>query len=289
MEEVISEDEAGFITETIKSRDIPTPKLLIKDHKTMKPDGSFPTRLVVPATNFTAAFPKVGYIGIKSIFDKNEIVYDRTTIIQASDLKGKLEKLNLKQNEVTIASIDAVDMYPSIKYKLVVQAVNFFARDLSDDDKQSIKNCMDMIKFGMGNTLLTFIDQYYEYGGDMEQDDRGLTIGGYESAWLADLVAAYILEKTNDECFSETLFNGIYRDNGLVVLNGNWSKQDVVQWLEQFQKKIDDIAGSHFLKFTAVVWGMEKDDGTVSEAITVANSTFFPYLDMELYWTDQDL
>jgi len=80
--------------------------------------------------------------------------------------------------------------------------------------------------------------------------------------WLADLVAAYILEKTNHECFSETLFNGIYHDAGLVVLNGKWSKQDIVQWLKRFQKKIDDIAGSHFLKFTAVIWGMDKGDPT---------------------------
>jgi hypothetical protein len=35
----------------------------------------------------------------------------------------------------------------------------------------------EMIKFGMGNTLLTFVDKYYEYGGDLDIEDRGLTIG----------------------------------------------------------------------------------------------------------------
>jgi hypothetical protein len=55
----------------------------------------------------------------------------------------------------------------------------------------------------MVNTLLTFQDQYYIYDGDQSLDDRGLTIGGYESAWLADLVAAYILEQV-DEKFSDT-------------------------------------------------------------------------------------
>jgi hypothetical protein len=34
-------------------------------------------------------------------------------------------------------------------------------------------------QFGMGNTLLTLVDKYYEYGGDMDVEDRGLTIGGY--------------------------------------------------------------------------------------------------------------
>jgi len=51
-----------------------------------------------------------------------------------------------------------------------------------------------MIKFGMGNMLLTFVDKHYQYSGDENVEERGLTIDGYESAWLADLVVAYILE-----------------------------------------------------------------------------------------------
>ena len=35
-----------------------------------------------------------------------------------------------------------------------------------------------MIELGMGNTLLAFIDQYYEYGGSLSTNERGLTIGG---------------------------------------------------------------------------------------------------------------
>jgi hypothetical protein len=63
-----------------------------------------------------------------------------------------------------------------------------------------------MITFGMGNTLLTFIDKYYEYDGEQEIKDKGLTIGSYESVWLADLVAAFILEN------SEDLFNDAVYD-----------------------------------------------------------------------------
>jgi hypothetical protein len=36
-----------------------------------------------------------------------------------------------------------------------------------------------MVKFGMSSTLLTFIDQYYEYDGDKDPEEKGLTIGGY--------------------------------------------------------------------------------------------------------------
>ena len=40
-------------------------------------------------------------------------------------------------------------------------------------------------------------------------EEKGLTIGGYESAFFADLSAAYILEKAED-IFADSLFNEIY-------------------------------------------------------------------------------
>ena len=46
----------------------------------------------------------------------------------------------------------------------------------------------------MKSTYLMFQDSYYEYDGDQDPEDRGLTIGGYESAWLSDVVGAYIFQ-----------------------------------------------------------------------------------------------
>ena len=69
------------------SKAVPQPKILIKDHKECRIDGSFPTRLVVPATNFTAGFPKLGYLGIKKILDTADVNYGKRNIVQASDLK----------------------------------------------------------------------------------------------------------------------------------------------------------------------------------------------------------
>jgi hypothetical protein len=68
LEELISEKELAFLDEKINSKVIPQPKILIKDHKKPDYDGNFPTRLVVPATNFTAGFPKLGYMGSKKHF-----------------------------------------------------------------------------------------------------------------------------------------------------------------------------------------------------------------------------
>jgi hypothetical protein len=53
--------------------------------------GEHPTCLIVPAQNFTSAFPKMGYLAIRRIIDSNKVNYSKRTIIQASDLKAKLD------------------------------------------------------------------------------------------------------------------------------------------------------------------------------------------------------
>ena len=99
--------------------------------------------------------------------------------------------MNWKRNEVTIASIDAVAMYPSIKFPLVKKAISYFKRSLPKNQQSNIKLCLKLIAFGMSSTLLTFEDKYYEYG-EKGIETKVLAIGGYESAFLADLVASYL-------------------------------------------------------------------------------------------------
>ena len=67
----------------------------------------------------------------------------------------------------------------------------------------------------MGNELLMFIDKYYEYGGLINTNERGLTIGGYEQAWLTDLVAPYLLDNSEDLFESTSRYYGIYRHDGI--------------------------------------------------------------------------
>jgi hypothetical protein len=156
----LSDKERGFIEDTMKSRAVPMPKLLIRDHKERDEMGKYLTRLIVPASNFTAGFPKAGYLGIKVLFKRFKIDCQKTTIIHAGQLKSKLERLGLKKGEVTIASFDAIEMYPSIKYKLVEKAVLYFARNSDANSVKKVETCLEMIRFGMGNTLLTFVDKY---------------------------------------------------------------------------------------------------------------------------------
>ena len=50
----------------------------------------------------------------------------------------------------------------------------------------------------MVNTLVPYEDQYWIYGGDLQVKEKGLTIGGYESTFFAEFVAAYILENSHE-------------------------------------------------------------------------------------------
>ena len=81
-------------------------------------------------------------------------------------------------------------MYPSIKYPLVKKAIDFFTKDIPKKNKMNLGLCCDMIRFGMTSTLLNFQDKYFEYGEDIST--KGLAIGGYESAFLVDLVASFL-------------------------------------------------------------------------------------------------
>mmetsp|Transcript_5125 Transcript_5125/g.11175 ORF Transcript_5125/g.11175 Transcript_5125/m.11175 type:complete len:173 (+) Transcript_5125:426-944(+) len=124
-------------------------------------------------------------------------------------------------------------MYPSIKFGMVKRAINFFASKakLAKEERKTIRDCLDLINFGISSTMITFQDRYYECGGNEEEEDKGLMIGGYEPAWLADLVAAYILDNTEAR-FRGTTYRGIYRDEAsrgvlmasihpLILLHGN--------------------------------------------------------------------
>ena len=141
--------------------------------------------------------------------------YSRVSIVQASDIKERIEELKIKKDEVTIASVDAINMYPSIKLAAIRKAVIFFARKLTAATKKTINLCLELIHFEMSSTLISFDGKYYKYHGG-EREKQGLAIGGYESEFLADLVASYLFEKAKAN-FRPKIYHRIYRDDGLVA------------------------------------------------------------------------
>jgi hypothetical protein len=68
--------------------------------------------------------------------------YSHKTIIQASDLKEKLEKLQINRSSNTIISFGAVSMYPSVKFIQIERAVNYFLRDVQAEDIETAQKCL---------------------------------------------------------------------------------------------------------------------------------------------------
>ena len=104
----------------------------------------------------------------------------------------------------------------------------------------------------MSSTLISFDGEYYEYHGG-EREEQGLAIDGYESAFLADLVASYLFEKSKP-FFRPTIYHGIYWNDGLVVFKGKNKASEIKDWLEEFQQTATTAAGNQHLKFTAEIW-----------------------------------
>ena len=132
--------------------------------------------------------------------------------------KEILEEMKVNRDEVTIASVGDINMYPSIKLSTIKKAVSFFARKLTTATKKTINICLELIHFGMSSTPISFDVDYYEYRSG-EKEEQGLVISGYESAFLADLVASYLFLKAKT-LLNPTIYHGIYQDDGLVVFKG---------------------------------------------------------------------
>ena len=184
-------------------------KLLIKDHKKKKPNGDYPTRLLVPAGNFTAAFDHLGWKAIEKLLIKNKVNYQSENIKNAYDLKRMIEETDIRESTHTLYSMDIVKMYPSVKFRQIEKAVEYFLRNASEEDKKQANLCLDLVRFSMANTFITFQDKCWLYGGDKQVAVKGLTIGGFGSAGFADLVAAFIMEKSS-LLFQKLIIKKIY-------------------------------------------------------------------------------
>ena len=118
-------------------------------------------------------------------------------------------------------------MYTSIKVGQIQKAVKYFLRDAPEGDHQKAKKCLDLVKFGMANTLVTYEDQNWIYGGNLPVKDKGLTIGAFESTLFSNLLAAYLLENPS-QLFEDSRYTGIHRDDGINIINQKRSTKQMV-------------------------------------------------------------
>ena len=205
--------------------------------------------LLISATNFNQTFFNIVYLGIKMMLDKAKVKYSSFYIVQASYLKEILEELELKRDEVTIASVDAINMYPSIKLSTIKKSERLFARKITAATKKIINICLELIRFGMSYTLTSFDGEYYKYHS-RENEEQNLVVGGYELSFLSDLVASYLFDKAK-ALLNPKFYHGVYQDYSLVVFKRKKSVKEIKDWLEKFHQTVNRAAYKQHLQFTA--------------------------------------
>ena len=66
---------------------------------------------------------------------------------------------------MTILSVDAINMHPSVKLSIIKNAVRLFRIKLTTSTKKKINLCLELIRFGIISTLITYDGNYYKYHG----------------------------------------------------------------------------------------------------------------------------
>jgi hypothetical protein len=145
-------------------------------------------------------------------------------------------------------------MYPQFKFRAVRAAVCYYASQLDTIQRERTKKCVEILKFSMGNMIVLFLDKNYKYGVDPDPDKRGLTIGGFKSAFLADLEASYIFDTLRYIWDRHGRFLGTYCDDKIIIFNDQKSNEWLLNWLTTFQQEVDRLLGRSDIHFTMEIW-----------------------------------
>jgi hypothetical protein len=200
----------------------------------------------------------------------------------------------LQWDKVTIVSLDIKDMYPQCRLKAVKAAIRHYSSRLPPLQQEKAKQCLDILEFSMGNTIVRFRDKYYKYGVDPDPNHRSLTIGGFKSAFLADLEATYIFEKLHHLLEQHVRFIGTCCDNKIIMFWGNRSNEWLKNWLSTFQKEVDPLLGNVDIQFTMETWRPGQDLGPLPnysvsvagigtfDTVSINGNCSFLYLNIKL-------
>ena len=74
--------------------------------------------------------------------------------MQASSLKEYLEELSINKSKYSITLIHIVNFYPSVSYKMIEWAVQFFEKRLLKDEKKKLKTSLEIVKIRMPKQII---------------------------------------------------------------------------------------------------------------------------------------
>ena len=202
--------------------------ITLKDHKdnfVNKPT----CRLINPSKQ------EIGKISKKILERINQKLVNATNVNQWKNTPSVLQwykNLPDKRNSAFI-SFDVVEFYPSISETLLSRALDFASNhvSISTDDHQTILHAKQSLLFNNGNP-------WQKRNSNTLFD---VTMGSYDGAETCELVGCYLLSQLKQ---IPDIDIGLYRDDGLAVLNQNPQK------IEKVKKEICKIFARNDLRIT---------------------------------------
>jgi hypothetical protein len=190
----------------------------------------------------------------------------------------------IEKDSNLLTTLDIKNMYPSIRYKFIEQAVFHYSNNFDDNELVVINIGLEMLKFSISNCLITFRDKYYQYGTESNPVMRALSIGGFDSAWYADLVACYILDMTRNNWTKMSRYFKIYCDDGIGITKANKSVEEMRTWFESFQRIVVKLTSGDIV-FTMEIWRPDEKSREIKKGIIdVIGGNSLPYLDTQMYY-----
>lgn len=236
----LSTKELSYIIGKLDQKRLASPKLLIKDHKPPNAENTFPVRLIIPCNNFAAGLCEIGYRAIEQVFITNSIKISNFTLQNSYDLIDSVKERDFNFENSCLYGIDVVNMYPSISCKLVKRAIDYFSVAVPRAGKAIIRRAWEILQEGMKFNFVTFEGIFYRYRGNGTTENPALSIGNFESAFLADLVMSYIFNSANEQgLFKDFAISKIYRDDGFFIPNRK--NINIDSWLHNFQRYVNGL------------------------------------------------
>ena len=106
----LSSQEEQFMSQSLATWVILSPKLLIKHQKRINRKGNVYNQIDYTCNKLYLHVLQSWITWDINILDKVKVNYSRFTMVQASELKYKLEEIGVNRDKATLAPIDAINM-----------------------------------------------------------------------------------------------------------------------------------------------------------------------------------
>ena len=226
----------------------------LKDHKDNFLNNPA-TRLINPAKN------EIGRLSKKILENINKTIRESLELNQWKSTTNVIDwfKTIRDKEQHTFMMLDIKDFYPSIKEKLLKNALHFASNicPISQQDKE-------LIYHSRKSLLFTGEESWIKKGNKLFD----VTMGAYDGAEVCELIGCFLLSKIAEKYTKNDI--GLYRDDGLAIFKNTNGQQN-----EKIKKDFHRLFRKHDLEIVAAC--NMKVVNYLDVTLDLASGTFRPY------------